>query len=229
MLANRLQAVNPGDDSLSVAFDASKQHEVLFNPGYPSMYSTPLKNDNFANARAQLGVDKGITGNSMVIAPQFGITGNSIVITPPADTLATFDPLASKTAPLAKLEGPANPAQSTVGHFWKTFDEDDVVSPGNELDETSSESSDDENFSENFVGQKIIPVKERNGWVDLSEGTSNGSAKPNGNAHAGGLGSSAYQQNGVLNDDLKKLQTNNNHIGSHSATTDSRTAVQTDF
>jgi hypothetical protein len=215
MLANRLQTVNPGDESLSAAFDASKQHELLFNPGYPSMNSTPLKINNFANARAQLGTDR----------EQSAIVGNSVVIAPPADTLAAFDPLASKTAPLAKLEDCSNPSQSTVGHYWKTFDEDDVTSPGSGLDESSSESSDDENFSENFTGQKIIPVNERNGWVDLSENTPNGGVQPNTNAHAGGLGPSSYQQNGILNEDLKTLQiNNNNHIG-----TDTRTAVQTDF
>ena len=212
--------MNPGDDSLSAAFDGSKQHEVLYNPGYPSMHSTPLKNDKFAIARAPLGTDR----------DQLGTAGNSVVITPPADTLATFDPLASKTAPLAQIECSTNPSQSTVGHYWKTFDEDDINSPGSVLDESSSESSDDENFSENFIGQKIIPAKERNGWVDLSENAPNGSAKSNGNAHAGGLGPSVYQQNGILNKDLKTLHIdNNNHIASNTASADTRTAVQTDF
>lgn len=213
--------MNPGDDSLSDAINASQQHEALFNPGFPSMYSTPLKNDNFGNARAQLGMD----------LDQLGMSGNSVVITPPADTLATFDPLASKMAPLATLEGSTNPAQSTVSHYWKTFDEDDVTSPGSGLDESSSESSDDENFSENFIGQKIIPAKERNGWVDLSENAPNGNAKHDGNAHTGGLGSSSYQQNGILRDELNaQLSDNNNHKGSSdAASTDTRTAIQTDF
>ena len=206
--------MNPGDDSLSAAFNVSQQQEALFHPSFQSMFSTPLKSDNIGNAIAQLTIDR----------DQFGIAGNSVVITPPADTIATFDPLASKAVPLATHESSANPCHSTVGHYWKTFDEDDVISPGSGLDESSSESSDDENFSDNFIGQKVIPAKERNGWVDLSENAPNGSAK-----HDAGLGSSGYQQNGILHRDLKTLQIDNsNHIDGNTVS-DTRTAIQTDF
>ena len=154
------------------------------------------------------------------------------MITPPADTIATFDPLAFKMAPLAALDS-TNPAQSTVGHYWKTFDEDDVISPGSGMDESSSESSEDENFSENFIGQKIIPAKERNGWVDLTEKAPNGSAKHDGNAHPGSLSSGSYpdQANGMLHKDLKRLSSDNNNLigNNNTASTDTRTAKQTDF
>ncbi|XP_028394547.1 dystrophin-like protein 1 isoform X2 [Dendronephthya gigantea] len=221
-LANRLQTVSPGYDSLSTAFTTTHHSETLVNPSYPSTYSTQLKNDNFGNTCAQIGLD----------GDQVEITGNSLVITPPADTIATFDPLASKIAPLAKFKGSTNVAQSTVGHYWKTFDEDGVISPGSGADDSSSESSDDENFSENFIGHKIIPAEERNGWVPM-ENTPNGTVKKHdGNGHAVGLGTSAYpdQQNGLVHNDLKTLHSsNNNHQGSKVPSTDTRTAIQTDF
>ena len=179
------------------------------------MYSTPLKSGNLGNPRAPLAIDH----------DQLGIPGNSVVITPPADTIATFDPFASKITSLATCQVSANPGQSTVGHYWKTFDEDDIISPGSGLDESSSESSDDENFSDNF----IIPAKERNGWVDLSENAPNGSAKHDGKAYTGGPGSSGYLQNGVLHHDLKTLQIDNNNHTETNATADIRTAIQTDF
>lgn len=186
------------------------------------MYSTPLKNNNFENTRAQIGLD----------GDQLEITGNCVVITPPADTIATFDPLASKMAPLAKFEGSTNVAQLSVGHYWKTFDEDGVISRGSGPDDSSSESSDDENFSENFIGhKKIIPAEEQNGWV-ATENTPNGNVKYDGNRHAAGLGTSTYpdQQNGLVHDDLKTLHSgNNNYQGSNVASTDTRTAIQTDF
>lgn len=225
-LANRLQTLNPGDESLSAAFNNTQQNESLINPGYPPMYSTPLKNDDFRTqagiARAQLGMDR----------DQLGITGNSVVITPPADTIATFDPLASKIAPLATSENLTDLVQTNVGHYWKTFDEDDAISPGSGLDESSSESSDDENFPENFIGKKMILSKERNGWVDLSENTPNGSAMRGGDAHTGDLGTSSYsnQQNGIIPTDSKTLHSeNNNHINSNTSSTGTRTAIQTDF
>lgn len=185
------------------------------------MYSTPIKTNSYGNTRAQLGM----------AVDQLEITGNSVVITPPADTISSFDPLASKMAPLAQFECSINsPGQSTVGHYWKTFDEDDVNSPGSGLDESSSESSDDENFSGNHVGKDAVQAKERNGWINLPQNTPNGIAKHDGIAHAGELGTSALKQNGTVHDDLKTLpSSNNNQIGSSSCAANTRTAIQTDF
>lgn len=211
-LANRLQKVNPGDDGLTAASNSPKQPETLLNPGGPSLFSPPFQYNNVDHS----------TRYGIGSSPEHqGIAGNSMIIAPPSSVIDTFDPLASKPLPSVTLEDINNYSSTLPKQKWKTFDDEDDVHPGIGHDDSNSESSEEEHFSENFGGFQIH-AKERNGWVDLNDNSTNSSAK-----------TSPYiaEQNGYLHSDLKSLHldTSNQYGNKISSSSGTRTAVQTDF
>lgn len=212
-LANRLQTVVPGDNSLSSALKLSN-HDPVYNAVYPPMFSTPLNTDHNHDH---------LIGSSSIVIP---------AIPPPPGTFEIdrkFTTDLPRMAPLATMEGDANGGmQSTVGLYWKTFDEDDVVSPENGLDDSSSDSSDDELYLDSFKQENDISVKMANG-VGL----------PNLNGENAATMNNLYTKpiphqhnNGVLSNGLHHLPTqteNNNNFEGKPDTNEVRTAIQTDF
>lgn len=210
-LANRLQTVIPGDDSLSLTLKSSN-HDPVYNASYPVMFSTPLNRDRNLDH---------LIGNSSIVIP---------AIPPPPDMRTTFETDRTFTtdlprmAPLATMEGEANSGmQSTVGLFWKTFDEDDV-SAENGLDDSSSDSSDDELYLDSRKQENDISIK-----------IGNGVGLPNGENEAtiNNLYTKPYQHNnGVFSNGLHHPPTqteNNNNFEGKPDTNEVRTAIQTDF
>lgn len=162
-------------------------------------------------------------------------------IPPPPDTRTNFEGdrnLATdlpKMAPLATVENSHDGLQSTVGLYWKTFDEEDVVSPENDMDGSSSESSDEDQFMETLPEQDNVPGEKVNGWNGVK--MADGSAFQNlngGNPLMSGLGTKTYpqQNSGVFYNELQPLppQTEkNNNFKSKGTSSDVRNAIQTDF
>ena len=129
----------------------------------------------------------------------------------------------SRIAPLASVENStSNLLQTTTGqHSWKKFDDEDEdrgASPGNQSDESTSDSSDeDDGFSDSFAALQGSSSNKTNACIEAK--VANGNAPL---ASSLGTGKAHSKNNGVLYNGLEITENNNNF-------NEVRPAIQTDF